>query len=211
MLFVVPGDSRVSYEQQLATVAAAAPSGFAVRSVVASPEPTRATIFCVEREGKFQRVFVDPYRGILLGRLVADGTPEKFFDVVLEVHRALFIGTVGRVVTELVTCWSLVLVMTGAYLWWPRKLSRVWGTWLPRIRRHPYLTLRDWHAVTGAYIGLIVAIIACTGLMYTYAWARVQLRGKSGWRQRSVVEAAPLAVAGFGKTAAPRCDPGGRR
>jgi uncharacterized iron-regulated membrane protein len=170
VMFVVPGDSRVSYEQQLATVAAAVPSGFAVRSVVASPEPTRATIFYVEREGKFQRVFVDPYRGTLMGRLGADEAPEKFFDVVLEIHRSLFIGTVGRVVTELVTCWSVVLVMTGAYLWWPRKLGRVWGTWLPRIRRHPYLTLRDWHAVTGAYIVVIVVIIACTGLMYTYAW-----------------------------------------
>ena len=58
--------------------------GFQVRSMVASPEPTRATIFYVEREGKFQRVFVEPYRGTLLGRLVADGTAEKFFDVVLE-------------------------------------------------------------------------------------------------------------------------------
>jgi uncharacterized iron-regulated membrane protein len=170
VMFIVPGGSRVSYEQQLATAAAAVPGGFTVRSVVASPVPTRATIFYVEREGEFQRVFVDPYHGTVLGQLGADEAPEKFFDVVLEIHRSLFIGTVGRVVTELVTCWSVVLVMTGAYLWWPRKLGRVGGTWLPRIRRHPYFTLRDWHAVTGAYIGVIVVIIACTGLMYAYAW-----------------------------------------
>ena len=61
-------------------------------------------------------------------------------------------------VVELVTCWTIVLVISGVYLWWPRRRERVWGTFLPRLRRHPYVALRDLHAVSGFYVAAVALV-----------------------------------------------------
>jgi uncharacterized iron-regulated membrane protein len=114
----------------------------------------------------FQFGYVDPYRGHYLGSIEKGG----FFDVVLDLHRNLFAGTTGRIVVELTTCWAIVLAATGIYLWWPRKVNQVWGVWLPRLRRKPYVVLRDLHTVSGMYVAVVAIVIALTGLIYTYIW-----------------------------------------
>lgn len=93
--------------------------------------------------------------------------------MVLALHRQLFMGMTGRIVVELTTGWTIVLVMTGIYLWWPRSFRQVWGAWLPRLRRPPYLVLRDLHALGGMYLAAIALAIAVTGLYYSYAWGSV--------------------------------------
>jgi uncharacterized iron-regulated membrane protein len=42
--------------------------------------------------------------------------------------------------------------------------------WLPRLRRKPYVVLRDLHSVAGIYVAIIAIVISLTGLIYTYAW-----------------------------------------
>ena len=103
--------------------------------------PKRATSLAMGGD-KFQFGYVDPYRGRYLGSIETRG---------LFRHRAqaapeLFLGTTGRIVVELTTCWAIVLAATGIYLWWPRKANQVWGVWLPRLRRKPYVVLRDLHS-----------------------------------------------------------------
>ncbi len=166
MLLVTPEGARASYDAQLAAAIDGAPPGLEIRQLYVPAEPSRATVVVAEREDEFHELFVDPYRCTLLGEM----GPGNFFDVVLKIHRTMFVGTAGRIITELVTCWTIVLVVTGLYLWWPRGRKQVWGAWLPRLRRHPYTTLRDLHALGGAYLAAIVLVIACTGLLYTYVW-----------------------------------------
>ena len=88
----------------------------------------------------------------------------------LKLHRTLFLGTTGRIVVELTTCWTIVLAATGIYLWWPHKANQVWGVWLPRLRRKPYVVLRDLHSVSGIYVAIVAIVISLTGLIYTYVW-----------------------------------------
>jgi len=89
---------------------------------------------------------------------------------VLKLHRQLFLGTTGRIVVELTTCWAIVLVATGMYLWWPRKWNQLWGVWIPRLRRKPYVVLRDLHSVGGIYVAVLAIVISLTGLIYTSFW-----------------------------------------
>ena len=51
----------------------------------------------------------------------------------LKLHGELLIGNVGDWLVELAASWALVLLVSGLYLWWPRKGSRVWGVLLPRL------------------------------------------------------------------------------
>ncbi len=163
--YVEPAAVRVSYAQQLAAARASVPTPVTIGLVQVFANPKRATGIAMAGE-KFQLGYVDPYRGTYLGAIESGG----FFDIVLRMHRQLFVGTTGRIVVELTTCWAIVLVATGMYLWWPRKWNQVWGVWLPQLRRKPYVVLRDLHSVGGIYVSIIAIVILLTGLIYTYSW-----------------------------------------
>jgi uncharacterized iron-regulated membrane protein len=163
--YVEPAAHRVSYEQQLAAARAAVPPNYRIGLMQVFTNPKRATGLAMAGE-KFQFGYVDPYRGHYLGSIEQGG----FFDIVLKLHRQLFLGLTGRIVVELTTCWAIVLAATGMYLWWPRKWIQVWGVWLPRLRRKPYVVLRDLHSVGGIYVAVVAIVISLTGLIYTYVW-----------------------------------------
>ena len=163
--YVEPAADRVSYEQQLAAARATVPTTVHIGLMQVFANPKRRPAIAMAGE-KFQIGYVDPYRGRYLGAIEQGG----FFDIVLKLHRQLFLGTTGRIVVELTTCWAIVLAATGMYLWWPRKWNQLWGVWLPRLRRKPYVVLRDLHSVGGIYVAIIAIVISLTGLIYTYAW-----------------------------------------
>jgi uncharacterized iron-regulated membrane protein len=163
--YVEPAAERATYEQQLAAARAAVPPTYRIGLMQVFTNPKRATTLAMAGE-KFQYGYVDPYRGHYLGSIEAGG----FFDIVLKLHRNLFLGTTGRIVVELTTCWSIVLAATGIYLWWPHKANQVWGVWLPRLRQKPYVVLRDLHSVGGMYVAVVAIVISLTGLIYTYFW-----------------------------------------
>jgi uncharacterized iron-regulated membrane protein len=163
--YVEPAAQRATYEQQMAAVRAAVGPDYKIGLMQVFMNPKRATALAMG--GKtFQFGYVDPYRGHYLGAIEKGG----FSDVVLDLHRTLFLGTTGRIIVELTTCWTIVLAVTGIYLWWPHKANQVWGVWLPRLRRKPYVVLRDLHTVSGIYVAVIAIVIALTGLIYTYVW-----------------------------------------
>ncbi|HET6326666.1 MAG TPA: PepSY domain-containing protein [Planctomycetaceae bacterium] len=163
--YVEPGAERVPYERQLAAAKASVPTPVRIALMQVFSDPKRATSIAMSGE-KFQYSYVDPYRGQYLGAIEGGG----FFDIVLKLHRTLFVGTTGRIVVELTTCWTIVLAATGMYLWWPRRWNQVWGVWLPRLRRKPYVVLRDLHSVAGIYVAITAIVISLTGLIYTYVW-----------------------------------------
>ncbi len=164
--YVEPAAERTSYEKQMAAVRGAEPTVQRCVLLTISTNPQRATTMVFTPSGQYS--YVDPYRGHYLGAIGRGG----FFDTVLLLHRTLFLGTTGRIIIELTTCWTIVLAVTGIYLWWPRKMNQLWGVWLPRFRQKPYLVLRDLHAVSGLYVAIIAIVISLTGLIYTFVWSR---------------------------------------
>jgi uncharacterized iron-regulated membrane protein len=165
--YVEPAAKRTSYAQQMAAVRAAVPATYRTALLQVFTNPKRATSMAMFGE-KAQYVYVDPYRGHYLGAIEQGG----FFDIVLKLHRTLFLGTTGRIIIELTTCWTIVLAITGIYLWWPRKANQLGGVWLPRLWQKPYVMLRDLHAVSGIYVASVAILISLTGLIYTCIWGR---------------------------------------
>jgi uncharacterized iron-regulated membrane protein len=198
LLFVTPRPERVSYEKQLAAAQAFAPEDTVVGCAI-DPDPLRATAVFVRTRTGGREVFVDPYTGLVLG----DEAELRFFENVLNLHRRLFVGAPGNLVVELTTCWTIVLLLSGAYLWWPRRRGQIWGVWLPRLRAHPYVVLRDLHAVAGLYAWCVALTITCTGLVYAKIWgsgyglAAMASQGFTSWKpspSHSSAQAANLPV-----------------
>jgi len=164
LLNVTPTDSPRSFDA--AVNAANASIGRKADQIEIEADLTRPVGVLYFGDEEFHRVYADPYRGAALGELPGS----SFFEVVLRIHRQLFIGTTGRIIVELSTCWTIVLLMTGILLWWPRRWSQLAGVFWPRWRKKQYAVLRDMHAVAGAYLAPVAMLIAATGLLYTYFW-----------------------------------------
>lgn len=167
---VVPSAPRVSYDELYKT-ATASLAGEKPEALIVHPEPNRSIRFVGHVEAKdgterHQHVYLNPYNGQVLGSRIEE---EDFFAIVLDLHRSLMLGNTGRILTELVTSWGLILLGTGLYLWWPRGKKNV-GVWIPRVRGKLYAVLRDWHAVCGFYLLPLMALVMFTGLFFTLVW-----------------------------------------
>ncbi|MEM7394179.1 MAG: PepSY domain-containing protein, partial [Verrucomicrobiota bacterium] len=116
-------------------------------------------------EGFTRYVYINPYTAEVQG---TRNHQRSFMPIMRKMHRTLLMGRTGRILIELATSWTLVLLLTGLVLWWPKQINRVMGVWWIRLKRvKPYIVWRDLHTVPNMYISLIAIIIVFTGLFYT--------------------------------------------
>ncbi len=119
---------------------------------------------------------------------------DRFMNVVKKIHGEMMIGDVGSCLVELAACWTLVMVLTGVYLWWPRKTGRMAGVLYPRLLSGGKVFWRDLHSVVGIWISLGIVLLIVTGLPWAsvwgeyFRWGRHQLglvAGPQDWTTRS--------------------------
>jgi len=206
--FVAPGPHRLKAQALVDAARAAHPGQTpAGLELPADPRRSAAVRFGGPRREGGVTAYVDPYRGRVLGSAgdgVTDG-PAAFFDAVLLIHRQLFIGTTGRVVVELTVGWTVVLLITGLYLWWPKRPAQTLGVWRPRWRAKPYTVLRDLHSVFGFYLLAPAFVIVVTGLFYSLVWGEAFYLATHG----ATGGAASKSVAPRAEKAAPEDAPEG--
>ncbi|WP_207483012.1 PepSY-associated TM helix domain-containing protein [Arenibaculum pallidiluteum] len=145
--------------------ALAAHPGTAVKFMPASSPASSAEV-TVATEGNARiAVYLNPYDGRVLGSLPDRGT---VMWIVREIHSLAFLGPVAQGMIEIAGAWSIMLVGTGVYLWWPRGQAggvvSLRGT--PRRR----VFWRDLHAVTGAFVGVVLVFLAATGMPWSVLW-----------------------------------------
>lgn len=154
------------------------PQRIADGALVAHPDatPTRidlptaphrtAVVFLKPASGPALRVYVDPITGQALGSFVYEQTLVGWADAM---HNSLLMGDRGELVVELAACWAIVMVLTGLYLWWPRTDRGLLSVLVPRFTSRRFL-LRDLHAVTGAWVSILVLFLIITGLPWAANW-----------------------------------------
>jgi uncharacterized iron-regulated membrane protein len=110
-------------------------------------------------------VYVEPATGRVLGVLPDRGT---LMWTVRKLHSLAYFGPVASGLIEIAAGWSLLLVATGLYLWWPRGQT---GSVLSlRGRPRQRLFWRDLHAVTGVFTAGFIVFLAATGMPWSVLW-----------------------------------------
>ncbi|SDE60737.1 Uncharacterized iron-regulated membrane protein [Fontibacillus panacisegetis] len=136
-------------------------------SSVTFPDQPKSTVkMSVEHEGIASTLYADPYSGHILGIQDNSKTFSAYFK---KMHSQLLMnGTWPNRLVELSACWAFILTVTGLYLWWPRKKSAIWGTFLPRFKNRGSRTFwRDMHAVPAFWLSLFILILIATGLPWS--------------------------------------------
>ncbi len=131
-------------------------------------EPGRtAQIYISPAQGPDRRVFVDPGNAAVLGSYVYTSTLVGFSDVA---HGSLLLGNTGDAIVELVACWAFVLVITGLYLWWPRKRTDQRHRFSPNLQQRGRKLWRELHRLTGLYSAVLILFLIITGLPWANLW-----------------------------------------
>lgn len=163
------GGPAAPLSRQAAAVAEAFP-GSQLRQVSLPPAEGRASEWKIATQGDENlTVFVDPATAAVNGAIASE---TRLMTVVANIHGGDIIAPVGGYVVELAACWTLVLIATGLYLWWPR--GRRGGVFAPRLKARGRQMLRDLHAVPAVWNAAIVAFLVLSGLPWSTFWG-VQL------------------------------------
>lgn len=121
-------------------------------------------------------VYVNPYTAQVLGTLPESN---RFRVWARKLHSQWQQGDGWRWLIELAASWTLVMLITGIFLWWPRvQVSRGVN---PRAQSGRLLW-RQWHIWVGLSLSMISAAILITGLTWSqYAGDQIKwLRDAAG-------------------------------
>lgn len=110
-------------------------------------------------------VYVNPYDGKVLGSLPDRGT---IMWTIRTLHSLKYFGSFTRALIEIAAGWSVLLVATGIYLWWPR--SQTGGVLSIRGTPKRRVFWRDTHAVSGIFVGFFIVFLAVTGMPWSGVW-----------------------------------------
>ena len=162
---VTQASSPTLPDGQLASAALATHPGVLVRYTPPPSSTRSAEALIATTGGERLSVFIDPYSARVLGSLPDGGSVAW---TVRKLHSLKYFGSVARGVIEIAAGWSILLVLTGIYLWWPRGRS---GSVIS-VRGKPAKRIfwRDMHAVTGLFVGGILLFLAVTGMPWSVFW-----------------------------------------
>src|SRR5689334_12450119 len=173
---VTPQSQAKSYEEQKQAVLRGYP-GSSVDALHTPDQVDKATQFEITKpDGKSLAVWVDPYTAEITG----SKGENNILQISKEIHGTLVTGDFltgkfadyGDAFIEIVAGWTIVMLVTGLYLWWPRgKRKSFRAAFLVRKReRNKRLFWRDLHAVTGVMFAFFIFAFMITGLVWTGVW-----------------------------------------
>ncbi|MBO6576624.1 MAG: PepSY domain-containing protein [Rhodothermales bacterium] len=111
------------------------------------------------------------------------------------IHRGLVAGQIGRTVVGAATLIFILVMLTGAFVWWPRKRQRFRDVATMRYRgRRLSRLLADFHKVWGSYAVLVLLVLAVTGLPFAYSWASEAAIAAGGGERQQPGPSVPEAL-----------------
>ena len=137
-------------------------------SMVSYYGKNRSAIVYTYSDAENRYLYFNPYTGKYLK---TEDPATDFFIIVEYIHLYLLLPDyIGKHIIGGATIIFILLLISGIIQWWPKRRSDIKRSftikWSAKWRRVNY----DWHNTTGFYIAIIAAIIAITGLTFTYEW-----------------------------------------
>lgn len=157
---------RASAQAQVAAALKAVP-GASLHKYELPQSEGRATRIIVGKRGVDTRVYVNPYDLTVLGTIREDARPMR---VIQELHGKFRMGNAGSYLVEIAACWTVTMLLTGLYLWWPRGRRGLAGLLYPRLRQGKRVFWRDVHAVAGIWVAAFALFLISTGLPWAKFW-----------------------------------------
>jgi uncharacterized iron-regulated membrane protein len=168
---------------QVAAALAAVP-GTMLNAYQLPASSTAAAQVLLGQGSEIVRVYVDP-ASLRVLHVVRDN--DRFMRVIFYLHGELMLGSTGSMVVELAASWTILMLLTGLYLWWPRG-RRLAGVLYPRVTQRGRVFWRDLHAVTAAWVSLLALFLLLSGLPWAKSWGGLLRDARQTWTHAHTVQ-----------------------
>lgn len=129
-------------------------------NVPADADRTVELYFTLPSHGPgFLLSYVDPSNGEARGSVLRSKTPRGFL---FSFHHDLFMGRTGRTIIGVAGALMLVLLLSGLYLWWPRR--GFWRAFRPGRMITALQTNLELHKLAGIYSVLLMLVVTFSGV-----------------------------------------------
>jgi uncharacterized iron-regulated membrane protein len=162
--------SRLSIEELVQKVRTDHPGLAPTAVTVGSAADAPVTVSVPQRT-----LYFDAYSGRLLGE--GSQGVRRFMSATRAWHRWLAVEGEGRPIARAITGWSnlifLFIVVSGFYLWFPRKWTWTQVRSVVLFNRRATGKARDfnWHNVIGVWSAIPLFIVVLSGLPISFPWA----------------------------------------
>jgi uncharacterized iron-regulated membrane protein len=141
--------------------------GAQLKEVVAPKSETRPAWFVVTVDGRDEAVAVNPYTGELLRNVDKEHTVFAWAE---KIHGTLLLGDLGDRLIEIAAGLGIVLIVTGAYMAWPRGGQGWTRVLLPDLSARGRSAWKSLHVSVAFWVGLVLAFFLLTGLAWAGIW-----------------------------------------
>lgn len=204
----IPEDSRhvvLTADSAAAMVRSTLPEGIEVTGVTVTSDPERTWKISLSKPRR-AAVYVDQYTGQITGRY--ERAP--FFSFMFRLHRWLLDSmkpgeTVfwGKLIVGTSTLMLVIVLVSGAVIWWPRTRKALSGRLKVNVRRGWKKFLYDLHVAGGIYAFVFLLVLALTGLTWSFQWYRTgfyslfgaeSVSGTSAGQDRAPMDLGPVTA-----------------
>ncbi len=165
LLTVVAAPASLPLATQEAAVTRAYPTAKISRVRLPRTDDEASAWLIGLQDGEQRDIYVNPYSASVIGESDPARQP---MNIARKLHGELLSGTVGSYLVELTACWTLVMLITGIYLWWPRSWH--WRVFIPRSGAGGRAFWRDWHAIPTLFNAALLMFLVLTGLPWSVFW-----------------------------------------
>jgi uncharacterized iron-regulated membrane protein len=147
--------------------ALAAVPGTKLRNYQLPASADAAAQILVGQGADLTRVYIHP---VTLQPLQIVREDDRFMRQIFRLHGELMLGDGGSYTVELAASWTIVMIVTGIALWWPRDRRGLAGVLYPRLNGKGRVFWRDLHAVTGIWVSFFALFLLLSGLPWAKSW-----------------------------------------
>jgi uncharacterized iron-regulated membrane protein len=162
---IAPGATALPVSAQAKAALASVPEGKLLKYIV--PEAAnRPAFFEVSSGDATLAVAVDPFRGTVLNTVDEAATVRAIAE---KIHGTLLIGDTGDRLIEAASSLTIMLLVTGLYMWWPRDKGLLQSL-VPNVAAKGRTLWKELHITSGAVISVFLLLFMLSGLAWAGIW-----------------------------------------
>ena len=143
-----------------------------INSISISTDPTESTVINIAGSGEGREakrgvnVYINPYTAEVLPEVGG----KAFFSLMLDLHRRLMLGEVGKQIVAISTVSLIILVISGIVIYWGRIKRAFFKSFTFSFKHKGRAFLSTMHSAVGMWVIPFYLLVALTGLMWSYQW-----------------------------------------
>lgn len=141
------------------------PDTASVVQYIAPRADDMVAVFRVNDDGKALMVAVDPYTAKVVNTMPRN---VGWYHTMDEIHSDIMLGTAGDYLLETAAALTVLMIMTGFYLWWAKQ-GRLKAMLVPKAGKGR-AWWRNLHGAFGTWVSLVLLLFCLSGMAWAGIW-----------------------------------------